>query len=156
LNPWLAAAYISILEKALGDLSSKASLQGMLYQFPIPRWARAGIRDTNWVADSIEANGNTWARTPLQLEQRRVQAFQWTQSPVYLPAGEDAPVVHPGIDFILPFWIARDGNLIPDAESLATPTKVKTPLTNTNRFRPSATNSTIGRSLGTNTSSFKK
>ena len=150
LNPWLAAAYLSTLERAPGDVACRAALQGMLYQFPIPRWAKAAVRGTNSVTETIEANGSQWSRVPFQLEERQVQAFQWAKSPVYLPMGEDALVVHPGIDFILPFWIARDGNVIPDADSITTPMTMKGSSTNSIRTRVPGTN-TLRDRLGSPT-----
>ncbi|HTI68761.1 MAG TPA: hypothetical protein VMF06_02260 [Candidatus Limnocylindria bacterium] len=119
LNPWLAASYVSIFEHAPNDVASRSVLQGLLYQFPIPRWTTAGLRDTNAPIETQEANGSVWAKVPLQLNQRATAAFQWEVSPAVLAPGEDAWVAHPGIDFILPFWISRDANVIPDAESLA-------------------------------------
>ena len=152
LNPWLAAAYVSTLERAPGDVACKAALQGMLYQFPMPRWTLAAVRGTNAVSDLLEANGEKWARVPFQLEERQVQAFQWAQSPVYLPPGRDEPVVHPGIDFILPFWIARDGNVIPDAESITSTANLKAPSTNSFRSRLPGTNTVLNRHSPTNAS----
>lgn len=119
LNPWYAAAYVNCFDEPPRDVVARATLQGVLAQFPDP--PRTSPR-VDLLADAsrgrIEANGHVWLDLPAQLPDRPVRAFQWAWS-ACIPSGGDGPeVVHPGVDFLLPFWMGRDAGLIPTPDAL--------------------------------------
>jgi hypothetical protein len=149
LNPWLAATYVSVFEHAPSDTAARATLQGMLQEFPYPRRAETRIAPTNEFFETIEANGQSWARYPLQLDERPVAAFQWSQTPVQIGNGKQVGLVnYPGLDFILPFWMARDANVIPDAESLLLVTPTDRNRFGTNSFRRRGMTNSVARTNG--------
>lgn len=116
LNAWFAAAHVAAFDSVL-DPVVRATLQGQLYQFPAPpRWARTKGTPSTGGAAAIAANGTTWSALALPLDQQPVAAFQWMQSPYAIASASDEPVAHPGIDFYLPFWIGREGGIIPSED----------------------------------------
>lgn len=121
LNPWFAAAYLGSME-SLVDPEVRTILQGQLLRFPNPPRS-ATFKDPSSIPhlQTLQANGATWARFALPLEYQSPAPFQWAQSPCLLTATNAPTVVHPGIDFLLPFWIGRDGGMIPNPRDLPPP-----------------------------------
>lgn len=113
LNPWFAAGFVSVHDNTTDPLS-RAVLQGVLTQYPAPpRWA--GRRE-NYAPEQliyIEANGRRWSKVALPFPFRDPAPFQWVASPFLPSVSAPEPVVHPGIDLVLPFWMARESGVIP-------------------------------------------
>jgi hypothetical protein len=89
-----------------------------------------------------------------------VAPFQWAVSSCEVHGGVDEPVVHPGLDLLLAYWIGRDVAVTPSEDSVAPldlklrPTPVKggrtnAPVGRTNRVdRGGSATNTPFRSLG--------
>ena len=117
MNPLVAACYISAFNPTPNDFTAQAILQGVLSQYPdAPRWAAAhdASGDTNVL--KIEVGGEKWAQFAQPLDRRPVAPFQWVRSAYQLGGGEDAPVAHPGVDYLLAFWMAREASVIPNED----------------------------------------
>lgn len=155
LNPWIAGAVISVddfrqLESKAAPVDSTAMtiLQGVLFEYPNwPRWAVSQPMPADYRVQPVEANGQTWSKHALPVYSRPVQAFQWAQPGRELVTNSVAmPVVHSGVDLLLPYWLARNAGVIlpEDLPPLkkAAPTRTLGP-------RVGATNA-YGRSIGTN------
>ncbi len=131
LNPFLASAFASSLEgEASKNPGAVATIQGMLSLYPPP--PRSGTTPTpapNLVR--LSANGREWSRYALQLSEQPVAAFQWMQSPYELPHPTEPTVVHPGVDFVASYWIAREGGGLRPKEER---TSLKHSDTNTTRI----------------------
>lgn len=119
LNPMVGACYIgSFSERAPSDPAVIATLQGILSQFPDPpRWSQARDNSTNSALPTIEVGGVKWTKFAQLLDHRPVAPFQWAQSAYVLTGGEDAPVAHPGLDYLLAFWMSRDAGVIPSEDA---------------------------------------
>jgi hypothetical protein len=57
--------------------------------------------------DSLPACGENRACQPIPVEQRVQTDFLWQRSPFQLSGGGDGLIESPGIDFLLPYWMAR-------------------------------------------------
>ncbi len=156
LNPWIAGAVISVddlrqmdSKSAPVDSTAMTILQGVLFEYPAwPRWAASIPLPSDYPLQKVEANGQTWSKHPLPVYSRPVQAFQWVQSGRTLVTNPVAvPVVHPGVDLMLPYWLARNAGVILPEDL---PPLKKAPLTRTTGPRFGATNA-YGRVIGTNT-----
>lgn len=121
LNPWLAGAYVNVddprpndTRQMTVDSAAMAVLQGVLWNYPNPpRWAvRVPLPESRATAP-VEANGRKWSKNALPVFSRPVAAFQWTVTGRTL---EDAPmaepIVHPGVDLMLPYWLARNAGIV--------------------------------------------
>ena len=141
LNPQLAICYMGSLERTPNDPSALATIQGILSQYPEPpRWASTGMTSTNAATPLVEVGGVKWTRFAQLLDRRPVAPFQWSQSPYLISGGESAPVVHPGLDFLLAFWMSRDAGVIP-SEDAPPPIATFTPRKSSSRTNsPAATN----------------
>ena len=136
LNPMVAACYVGAFERVPNDAYALATLQGMLSQFPDPpRWSTACDNSTNAGILTVEVGGVKWAKFAQPLDRRPVAPFQWAQSAYVLSGGESAPVSHPGLDYLLTFWMGRDAGVIPSEDALplisTTPTVRRNTRTNT-------------------------
>ncbi len=119
LNPLVAACYVGAFERAPNDAYALATLQGVLSQFPDPpRWSEAHDNSTNAGMLTVEVGGVKWAKFALLPEHRPVAPFQWAQSAYVLSGGETAPVTHPGLDYLLAFWMGREAGVIPSEDAL--------------------------------------
>jgi len=49
---------------------------------------------------------------PVPIEKRPTTAFLWSSSPFEIEGWEDEHVEHPGVDFMLPYWIGRSYGLL--------------------------------------------
>jgi len=113
LNGWFAAAYLS----ATGNVSdpiARAVVQGTLIDFPPgPRWD--AFRDHSLRADLqfIESDQRKWAKFALPVSERIPADFLWQRSPFDLKGGADQPLEYPALDFLLPYWAARQCGVIP-------------------------------------------
>lgn len=124
LNPWLAAAFISVddlrptdSKSAPSDSTALSILQGVLRQYPSwPRWATMEPLPADLVLEPIAANGRIWSRASIPVFSRPVRAFQWVQSGrAFTTNATSEPVVHPGVDLLLPYWLARNvGVILPE------------------------------------------
>ena len=114
LNPWLAVAYVGAFDLSPNDSSAQAILQGVLAQYPAPpRWAWSRAQPTNLVGGLVEANGRTWCKDALPFPRRPVSAFQWAQAGrTWMAEDLIEPVVHPGVDLITAYWLARNASFV--------------------------------------------
>ena len=53
------------------------------------------------------ACGTNRACSPIPVNDRYPTDFLWQRSPFQLSGGEDGTVPTPGVDYILPYWMAR-------------------------------------------------
>ncbi len=119
LNPWYAAAYVNGFDEPPRDVVARATLQGVLAQFPDPPRVSPPVDLLSDPARGrVEANGATWLALPAQLPDRPARAFQWAWSACIPAGGDGAAVTHPGVDFLLPFWMGRDAGLIPSPDAM--------------------------------------
>lgn len=120
VNPLIAALYLNAFQTPPRDLTARAVLQGCLYLWPSPPRRATPVDWTETPGLSrIEANGQTWAENALPVRDRPPAPFQWAQSPFLLQGGAGEDVSHPGIDFMLPFWMGRDSGIIANEEVAA-------------------------------------
>ena len=119
LNPWFAGAFLNVddlrprqndLQGVTTDSIAMATLQGVLQQYPNwPRWAAPLPLPEDFKFSAVEANGRVWSRDNLPVFSRPVAAFQWTVGGhLWEPQAAAQPVIHPGIDLILPYWMGRN------------------------------------------------
>jgi hypothetical protein len=57
--------------------------------------------------DRYESAGDDRARDVIPIQERPTTDFLWQRSPFLLYGGGAGLVEGPGIDFILPYWMAR-------------------------------------------------
>lgn len=154
LNPWFAGAFISVddlrqsdSKTAPFDSTAIAILQGVLRQYPAwPRWAASESLAVESAPALVEANGRLWSRASLPVFSRPVKAFQWTQSGREWSTNLVAePVVHPGLDLLLPYWLARNAGIILPEDLPPLKRATARPAGG----RPGTTNA-LGRLVGTN------
>ena len=132
LNPLLAESYVSCFERLPNDPSALAVVQGSVAQFPSPpRWAsfQDGTAVTNRL--TLLVNGETWSRFALPFDLRPVAPFQWAQSSYAIRGGENAAVAHPGVDYLLVFWLGRESSLVQPEDAVTqmpSPIRVNRPL----------------------------
>ncbi len=120
VDPWLAVAYLGAFDRIPVDSTARAIVQGTLYEYPSPpRWARAIDNSGDASLEVITVNGEQASKYALPFSRRPVAPFQWSQSPTLLKGGEDAPIVHPGIDLLLAYWMGRDLGVTPGEDSVA-------------------------------------
>jgi hypothetical protein len=149
-DPWMAAAYLSAFDRTPADSTARIVLQGVLYQFPgPPRWSDAlGDVATNDL-ELVTIGDGQFSRYPIPVARRPVAPFQWAATPTRLSGTADKLVVHPGVDFLLPYWMGRDLGIVPSEDSVS-PISLDTlaprsRFTRTNSFR--RTNAPLGRPL---------
>lgn len=157
LNPWIAGAAANVddlrpmeTKAALAETMERTILQGVLYAYPAwPRTAVPQAMPSGRPAAWIEANGHSWARHPLPVYARPVQPFQWVQAGRSLAAqAPDPTLVHPGVDLMLPYWLARNAGVILPEDL---PPLRKAAPTRATGSRVGTTNA-FGRVIGTNPS----
>ena len=71
-------------------------------------WLQRPRRD--WFVDNSDtyaACGTNRSCTPIRVDERYNTDFLWQRSPFQLMGGEDGTVPTPGVDYILPYWMAR-------------------------------------------------
>jgi hypothetical protein len=118
LNPVLAALFMDAFERRPNNSGAITILQGILAQFPDPPRVRVGLRDSDQPPVRLTANGREWVRQAQLLDRRPVAPFQWFETPYRLAddAASPAPFVeHPGVDFLLAYWLAKDAGLLASA-----------------------------------------
>ncbi len=109
LNAHFAA--ICLLAGDPHDASARAMVQGMLYDFPIaPVWARAV---EHRAPTNIPAHGADHVEFALLTHDRVPSDFLWQRSPCLRHGSWDLPVEYPGLDLLLPYWMARVAGAIP-------------------------------------------
>ena len=140
LNPFLAGCYLEGFEKIPSSSALLVTFQGVLYEFPDPpRWATPVDQSKNRELNLLDANGQRWSKFTLQLPERPPAAFQWAASPYQLAGGDGELVSHPGVDYLVGFWIGRDTSLIPSEDYVAVvPERRRTTVVSTNT--PAVTN----------------
>jgi hypothetical protein len=110
LNPWFAALYTC----ATGDTSNpiaRATIQGVLFQFPEPpRWAKIIDNRTRPDIEVVGFGDNIRSKFALSIQVRPVSDFMWQRSPFELTGGSAVPLQYPGIDAFLPYWLARQSH----------------------------------------------
>lgn len=113
LNPFFAGCYAGAFERLPNMAALTVTLQGMLYDFPAPpRWATPVDLTQATEIPIVEANHQRWSKLALPTGARPPAPFQWAASPFALKGGAGSLVAHPGVDFLLPFWMGRDATLI--------------------------------------------
>lgn len=121
LNPFFAASYVSPFDPTPNSPGARAILQGMLFSYPPPpRREQAGTnRISNFTA--LKANGREWSRYALLLPEQSVAPFQWMQSPYTLPQPGHPKVAHPGVDFLVAYWMSREAGILPNENVVPPP-----------------------------------
>ena len=148
LNPLVAACYVGAFERAPNDPSALATLQGLLTQFPDPpRWSFARDRATNRAIPTLVVNGVKWAKNAQLLDRRPVAPFQWAQSAYALSGGDPAPIAHPGLDYLLAFWMGRDAGVIPSEDAPPAVTTTPQERRSNSRTNASAATNRLSRPL---------
>ncbi|MSU33484.1 MAG: hypothetical protein EXS25_12710 [Pedosphaera sp.] len=121
LNPWPALAYLESFTSSRTDSTTLAILQGLLYEYPSPpRWSASVNLSENGEIDQINANGERWTRYAQLISKRPSVPFLWSYPSTRTVGGVDEPVVYPGLDFLLAYWMARHFGVTP-GEDLGTP-----------------------------------
>jgi hypothetical protein len=151
LNPMLAACYVSCFDKVQNEPTALAVVQGAVAQYPNPpRWSARQDGSTFTNRTILKVNGEDWSRFALPYKERPIAPFQWAQSSYRIQGGDDPTVAHPGVDYLLLFWLGRESNLVQPEDAVtqvAAPIRVNRPgrpplrtnsfLSNTNRaIRP--------------------
>jgi hypothetical protein len=76
-------------------------------------WLRRPRRDFFVdLRETVAACGDNRACQPIPVEQRVLSDFLWQRSPFQLSGGGDGFIENPGIDFLLPYWMARANGLL--------------------------------------------
>lgn len=120
LNPFLSGCYVEGFERVPASTSLTVIFQGVLYEFPWPpRWATPVDLSGDREVVILEANGAKWSKLAVPLPARPPAPFQWAASPFLLQGGAGSLIAHPGIDYLLAFWIGRDALLIPSEDYVA-------------------------------------
>jgi len=120
LNPWPAVAFLSAFERIPVDSTARAVVQGLLYEYPeAPRWSAARDNTDDPAVELITVDGRTVTRYAQILGRRPVVPFQWAESSTVAKGGVDEPVIHPGLDLLLAYWIGRDVAVTPSEDSVA-------------------------------------
>jgi hypothetical protein len=118
LNPLLAALFMDAFERRPNNSGAVTILQGILAQFPDPPRVPVGPRGSDEPRVKLTANGRDWFRLAQLLDRRPIAPFQWFETPYQL-ADESAPAVpsveHPGVDYLLAYWLAKDAGLLASA-----------------------------------------
>ncbi len=135
LNPFLGGCYLEGFERVPTSTALTVIFQGMLFDFPgPPRWANPVDLTGDPELPTLEANGAKWSKLAVPIRRRPAAPFQWAASPFLLRGGAGALIAHPGIDYLLTFWIGRDALIIPSDDYVplaSTPRKtVAAPATN--------------------------
>ncbi len=121
LNPFFAALYVSAFDTTPNSSGALSILQGVLYSFPPPpRRALAPELDRS-ALPLLNANGREWSRYALLLPHRPVAPFQWMQSPYLLDGTSDPLLEHPGVEFVLALWMAREAGMMPSEDPVPAP-----------------------------------
>ena len=112
LNAWFAAAFVSATG-AISDAKARATVQGCLVDFPVPpRWDKSIDHSTRTDLRFEISSGTKWAKYSLPVAERVPSDFIWQRSPFQLKGGSDAALAYPGLDFLLPYWMARQCGLL--------------------------------------------
>jgi hypothetical protein len=116
LNAWFVVACVSATG-ANSDAKTRATVQGGLIDFPAPpRWDKAVDHSARIDLAFETASGTKWAKYALSAAERVPSDFMWQRPPFQLKGGSDAPLAFPGLDFLLPYWMARQCGLIPSTK----------------------------------------
>ena len=126
LNPWPALVYLGAFEPTPTDSTAWAILQGLLYEYPsAPRWSARLNLSENREIDQLQANGERWTRYAQLISKRPSVPFLWSYPSTQTVGGLDEPVVHPGLDFLLAYWMARHFGVTPSDELDLSITQIK-------------------------------
>jgi hypothetical protein len=104
LNAHLAAVYL-LLGPNTGDPRARATLDGMLLDFPDPP---NRLRLVN--APNPEAHGMQdarFAKEALLTHERPPADYLWAQAPSLAVGGADQNLEFPGLDYLLPYWMSQ-------------------------------------------------
>jgi hypothetical protein len=103
LNAHFAAIYL--LCTGDGDRAAIATLEGGLADFPQDKFLH--------VPEPVDLPpGEAYAPGALLVRQRSMRDFIWQRPPAKLPDVELRSTEYPGIDFLLPYWMARVSGLL--------------------------------------------
>jgi hypothetical protein len=118
MNPLVAAASAESFERPPSESGMLSVIEGILDQFPDPpRLMAAPAPPDPEFMTTIEANGAKWSRFALPMTNQPPALFQWFQSPCTLGNAKAEPVEFPGVDYLLAFWMARDGSVLPSEDA---------------------------------------
>jgi hypothetical protein len=94
-----------MIDRALTGPSSSRDAATVDY---LGRWLERARRDYYVdLRSQYPACGENRACAPIPVEQRPNTDFLWQRSPLLLYGGGDGTVETAGIDYILPYWMAR-------------------------------------------------
>jgi hypothetical protein len=106
LNAHFAALYLLLT----GDDNStaQATLQGMLLDFPMDKWARAVDR-----RGEVEMRSEDLAAHALLAHEQVPTDFMWQRAPTITHGSFNLPIEYPALDYLIPYWLGRKAGAIP-------------------------------------------
>lgn len=103
-------AHFNMIDRALQGPDSRRDAATVAL---LRAWLRRPRRDfTVDLRDTVPACGENRACQPIPVEQRVQSDFLWQRSPFQLSGGGDGLIESPGIDLLLPYWMARAYRLL--------------------------------------------
>jgi hypothetical protein len=103
-------AHFNMIDRAIRGADSKRDQETVQY---LQSWLQRPRRDVFVdLRGKVEAAGEDKARQVIPVEQRPTTDFLWQRSPFLLYGGGVGLVEGSGLDFILPYWMARYYNII--------------------------------------------
>lgn len=117
LNPLLAATYSQSQYRQTAEPTLRATLEGVLAQFPNPPRTAAAPGPIAEDVVTVTANGRTWSKFALPLAQQPTSRFQWWQSSCGQAERTAEAVIEPGVDYTLAFWMGRESGAIPSEDA---------------------------------------
>lgn len=107
LSTHLNAHFAAIYLRCTGDRDrgAIATLEGCLADFPDDKFLHVP-------EPVVTPAGAAFADHALLVRQRSMRDFIWQRPPAQLPDAEPRSVEYPGIDFLLPYWMARSMGLL--------------------------------------------
>lgn len=114
LNPFFAGCYAGAFDRLPTGAALTVTLQGVLFEFPAPpRWAASRDHAPQMEERQLlTANDRKWSKLALPIAERPPAPFQWASSPFELSGGAGPLVAHPGVDYLIAFWMGRDATII--------------------------------------------
>lgn len=103
-------AHFNMIDRALKGPDAKRDAETIAL---LRAWQRRPRRDFFVdLRNTVAACGENRACQPIPVEQRVLSDFLWQRSPFQLYGGGDGFIENPGIDFLLPYWMARTYRLL--------------------------------------------
>jgi hypothetical protein len=103
-------AHFNMIDRALKGPDEKRDAETVAL---LHAWLRRPRRDFFVdLRNTVAACGDNRACQPIPVERRVLSDFLWQRSPFQLFGGGDGFIENPGIDFLLPYWMARAYRLL--------------------------------------------